>query len=112
MPINKALLRRPVEKACITVVNKTMASAVLYAKRNHPGWKNRTGRAERSVRIAQGARLEGSRCRGVWGSVGVNYVPRLERYHGMFLSKAQSFALNGIAERLRREVRKQFRSAT
>ena len=112
MPLNKALLRRRVETACITTVNRTMASGVLYFKQNHAGWKNRTGRAERSVRVVRGARVEGTRIRGVWGSVGVNYMPRLERFHGMALANAAAFAISGIAERLRREVRKQFRSGT
>lgn len=68
---------RDVDRAMREGVDATMAACVIQAKRNHP-WRNRTGTAERSIQVAQYARQEGSRVRGVWGSLNVNYFRFLE----------------------------------
>ena len=87
-----------------------MAFAVEHAKRNHPGWRNRTGTAERSVRIVTPARKVGFYIGGVWGSVGVIYVQWLEQYHGEFLLNAANAARKELAGNVRRAIRSTFRS--
>jgi len=69
-------------------INETMADSVIHAKRHHPGWQNRTGTAEGSVRIITMAKGEGRKVYGEWGSMGVNYVIWLELKHGSFLRNA------------------------
>lgn len=60
-------------RAQIAGVNKTMADAAIHAKRNHT-WQNREGNLERSIDIAEPARVEGNGVTGVWGSKGVVYA--------------------------------------
>lgn len=74
---NGQKVTRDVDRACREGVDATMAACVIHAKRNHP-WRNRTGIAERSIQIAQHAREEGPRVRGVWGSLNVAYFRFLE----------------------------------
>ena len=66
-----------------------MSEAVIHAKRNHPGWQNRTGTAEGSVTILKFAQARvGGRITGVWGSRGVHYAIYLEARHGPWLRAA------------------------
>ena len=57
--------------AASRVVNRMMAEAVLFAKGNHQGWKNRTGGAEASIRTVRSATA--SNPEGQWGSDGSVY---------------------------------------
>jgi hypothetical protein len=66
-------------KACRFGVNKTMGQCALVAKNEHP-WHNRTGTAERSIRIAAPAVTSGDgHTVGIWGSVAVGYFAGLEQ---------------------------------
>jgi hypothetical protein len=69
-------------------VDKTMSEAVIQAKQNHPGWNNRTGAAEGSIQVQQFAEVEGDHVKGVWGSVGIDYMIWLELNHGAALRSA------------------------
>lgn len=69
-------------------INRIMSRCVIHAKKNHPGWKNRTGLAEGSVQIIQYAELWGNIVRGRWGSKSVHYVIWLELKHGSFMRSA------------------------
>ena len=76
---------KDMEKASIKGVNATMAISAVHAKRNHKGWRNRTGKAEGSIRIIAGAKKSGSAVQGTWGSLGVAYMRWLEFKHGAAL---------------------------
>ena len=54
-------------------VNKTMATTVEQAKRNH-AWRNRTGTLEGSVSIIEFATPISTGFRGEWGSKDVRYA--------------------------------------
>lgn len=82
-------------------IDKTMSEAVIHAKRNHPGWRNRTGAAEGSVRIVREAQVRGKHVVGVWGSTGINYVIWLEFKQGSFLRTAG----DAVYPRLRGHIR-------
>lgn len=58
-------------------MDDVMASAAIEAKRNHPGWRNRTGTAEGSIR-ADPAKVEGRSIFGRFGSFAVRYFIWLE----------------------------------
>lgn len=58
-------------------MDDTMASASIEAKRNHPGWRNRTGTAEGSIR-ADPTKVEGTSILGRFGSFAVRYFIWLE----------------------------------
>lgn len=59
-------------------INRTISACVAMAKDNH-SWKNRTGTAERSIRIATPAQTgPDGRTIGAWGSVAVKYFWGLE----------------------------------
>lgn len=59
-------------------INRTMVECVVLAKSGHP-FTNRSGMAERSIRIAMPAKTDarGSTA-GLWGSMGVKYFRALE----------------------------------
>lgn len=98
-------VKRKVERAARIGIDKTMAQAVVHAKRNHPGWKNRTGLAEGSVRIIQQAERRGSgQIVGVWGSTGVNYVIWLELKQGSFLRSAGDAVYPKLKENIKRAL--------
>ena len=94
-------VKRKVRRAAKDAINETMAEAVLHAKRNHPGWKNRTGTAEGSIRIIEFAHREGSRTVGLWGSIGVNYMIWLELKHGSALRSAGDATYSNFKDRIR-----------
>jgi HK97 gp10 family phage protein len=58
-------------------INKTMEDSVVYAKNNHP-WVYRTGKLERSIKIAEFAKQVQNGFIGVWGSVATKYAIFLE----------------------------------
>lgn len=65
-------------KATRIGINQTMAAGVAMAKQNHT-WKNRTGTAERSIRIATPAQTgPDGKTIGIWGSTAVKYFWGLE----------------------------------
>lgn len=102
---------RKLERACILGINEAMAEAVAQAKSDHPGWNNISGDAEGSVQILQMAAMQGARCVGVWGSVGVYYVFYLEFLHGSFLRHAGDATYPDLPERIRRHMRGDTRGA-
>lgn len=63
-----------------------IARCVRHAKKNHPGWKKRSGEAEKSIRKISLTRGHGGLV-GKWGST-LFYVPMLEIHKGVFLRKA------------------------
>jgi hypothetical protein len=65
-----------------------MSDCIIHAKSNHPGWQNRTGAAEGSVRVVKFAIDQGGEIYGHWGSTGLNYVIWLELKYGSFLRNA------------------------
>lgn len=70
-------VRARVEKAARVGINRTMALCVAESKENHP-FTNRTGTAERSIKIAAAAKTTDNVTVGIWGSVMVNYFKYLE----------------------------------
>lgn len=66
-----------VQRAIPLAMDDTTAAAAIFAKGNHPGWKNRTGTAEGSIR-AEPARREGGGWHAEFGSYGVDYFIWLE----------------------------------
>ena len=94
-------VKRKARRAAKDAINKTMSEAVLHAKRNHPGWKNRTGTAEGSIRIIEFAHREGSRTVGLWGSIGVDYMIWLELKHGSALRSAGDATYSNLTDRIR-----------
>lgn len=70
-------VKKKVMRACVVGVNRTMAVCVAEAKHTHP-FTNRTGTAERSIRIARPAQVAGDAVFGLWGSLQVAYFKWLE----------------------------------
>lgn len=81
-------------KASQMGVNRTMALCVAEAKGTHP-FTNRTGTAERSIRIARPATVSGDTVFGLWGSMQVAYFKFLE--FGTKLTRTRT----GIGQRMR-----------
>lgn len=65
------------DRAALQAVDDTTAAAAIYAKQNHPGWKNVTGLAEGSIRM-EPATIQGDHVVGYFGSFDVNYFIWLE----------------------------------
>lgn len=68
---------RAIETEARGAMDDTMAAASIEAKRNHPGWRNRTGTAEGSIR-ADATKVEGRTIIGRFGSFAVRYFIWLE----------------------------------
>ena len=98
---NGDLIRNKVVAAAKTGINATLGASVIEAKSNHPGWRNRTGTAEGSVRVTQVAEQDGSRVTGRWGSLGVNYAIWLELKHGSFLRNSADKTYRTLASRIK-----------
>lgn len=86
-------------------VNETMSQAVLYAKRNHPGWQNRTGKAEGSINVYQLAEQRGSVIVGLWGSRNVLYMLWLELKHGSALRSSAAVNYPKLAANIRKHFK-------
>lgn len=82
-------------------IDDTMAEATIEAKTHHPGWQNRTGTAEGSVRVVDAAHEDRKGVLGRWGSQGVNYVIWLELKYGSFLRNAASAVYPKLTARIR-----------
>jgi len=83
-------------------INDVLARSVGEAKGSHPGWRNRSGNAEGSIRVidvATGASLVGR-----WGSVGVVYMRRLEFEHGAALRSAADVTYPTLSAAIRRRL--------
>ena len=98
-------IKKKVGRAAEFGVNATMAACVLRAKFNHPGWKNITGTAEGSIRIAEFAKRVGKAVVGKWGSVAVNYMIWLEINHGSALRNASDAEYPKLAARIAKGIR-------
>lgn len=80
-------VERAVLAAAKLGIDQTMSACVIDAKQNHPGWRNRTGAAEGSMRIIREARKIDNEngAIGRWGSKGIFYMIWLELNHGSAL---------------------------
>lgn len=94
-----------VKQAAVIGINETLAACVILAKSSHPGWQNRTGTAEGSIRITSMAAFEGAHIVGRWGSEGVEYMRYLEYLHGAALRSAADVEYRELQERIRRRVK-------
>ena len=61
-------IKRAVSRAAVDAVNETMQDCVEEARRNHPGWKSRSGKLEGSIRIVDEAKRESRKVTGRWGA--------------------------------------------
>jgi len=77
------------------------AAAARHARRNHPGWKKISGRAERSVKPQGKVHREGNAFVGEWGSR-LFYVLFLELHNGSFLRNAADATYPKLADQIRR----------
>jgi hypothetical protein len=93
---------KKVHSATAAAMNETLADAVAEGKNNHPGWENRTGTAEGSIRVQQAA--SSAALVGQWGSVGVNYFSILEFWHGHALTMAAQRVYPTLTPRIRRRL--------
>ena len=98
-------ITRKMRGAQVKGIDDTMAAATIDAKQNHPGWRNRTGTAEGSVRAIDTAHVDRKGAVGRWGSQGVNYVIWLELMRGSFLRNAASIPYPTLGERIRQHFR-------
>lgn len=98
------LVAEKVKRAAALGINETIATAVVYVKLNHPGWSNRTGTAEGSIRITAFATVEGAHIVGRWGSTGVAYMRALEYLHGSALRNGADQTYSGLAAAIRRRI--------
>ena len=93
-----------VERATLHAMDETVTQAVIRAKRNHPGWKNRTGIAEGSIRVIRFARRAGAHIEALWGSTGVNYMLPLEFKRGSALRSAGDVEHRKLAGRIKKAL--------
>lgn len=97
-------VKASVGRAAMRGIDTTMSQAVIHAKRNHPGWRNRSGKAEGSIMVVEKAHAEGRGYVGRWGSRNVVYMLWLEIKYGRALQQAASV----IYPRLTGNIKKAF----
>ena len=91
-------VRRRLEKAARLGINKTMSQCIAIAKASHP-FQNRTGTAERSIRVVVKAITSADgKTLGIWGSMGVGYFRFLE--FGTRFMKSNFATLRPTAEKV------------
>jgi len=90
-----------VNEAAKQGINKTMADAAIVARLNHPGWSNRTGKAEGSITLIASAEEISGVITGKWGSQGVNYMIFLELKHGGALREAAGVEYPNLARNIK-----------
>ena len=95
-----AQVRARLYRAAVAGVDDTTAATAIQAKGNHPGWQNRTGTAEGSIR-SEPARQQGNRVRGRVGSFDVDYFIWLELKHGSALRNAADLVFPTLPSRIR-----------
>lgn len=108
-PISEPMRRR-LHAAIPQAIDDTTAAAAIYAKQNHPGWRNRTGTAEGSIRFDPAQRVAPNRWRGLFGSFGVIYFIWLEigargRTGDRTLQRAADVEFPSFPRRLREALR-------
>jgi hypothetical protein len=108
-PIAPRLTHR-IEAAIPRAIDDTTAAAAIYAKQNHPGWNNRTGTAEGSIRFEPARKLATGKYRGSFGSYDVNYFIYLElgargRPGDRTLQRAADVEFPTLGRRLREVMR-------
>ena len=91
-----------VRRAAASAINELLGECVNDAKQNHPGWRNRTGNAEGSIRVIEPANPQSTT--GRWGSVGVNYMRTLEYKRGRALQSAADRQYPTLGERIQRRL--------
>lgn len=99
-----ARLTQKIDAACLNAVNDTTAAAAIEAKRSHPGWNNRTGTLEGSVRIEPATKIGADRYQGSFGSYDVVYALPIEVLHGHFLRNAADIEFSKLGANLRKEL--------
>lgn len=99
-------LRNEMSAAAVESINEVMAAAVSAAKANHPGWKNVTGAAERSIKIIARAKQMKRGVAGRWGSRDKDafYTLFLEVLHGSFMRHAADLTYPLLKEKMRKRL--------
>lgn len=97
-------VRRRLEEAARKGIDDTMAAATIGAKQSHPGWRNRTGTAEGSIRITRPARKQGAATVGRWGSQGVVYMRSLEFKRGSALRNSADKTYPSLGRRIKEQL--------
>lgn len=93
--------RNRVMAIIVQAVDDTTAAAAIHAKQNHPGWRNRTGTAEGSIRFDPAKQIAPGLIRGRFGSFAVNYFIWLELKHGAALRMAADVEFPRLPDRIR-----------
>ncbi len=73
-----AIDRAIADRAIPNAMNDTTATAAIAAKSSHPGWRNRTGIAEGSIRGDPAKKVGAGTWLALFGSFDVNYFIWLE----------------------------------
>lgn len=97
-------LKEKFRQAAKVGIDDVMASCTIDAKSDHPGWQNRTGNAEGSIKIVEPARDRGQEVVGEWGSADVDYMIWLELKHGSALRNAADNNYHTLAGRIAQQL--------
>lgn len=99
------LVSTEVQEAARKGINQIMADCVKYAMHNHPGWQNRTGTAQGSIRVVKVAAREGAAIVGYWGSVACDYFKWLEAKYGHCLQNSAEVYYKELPARIRANLK-------
>lgn len=101
-------LKRKLRGAEMRGIDDTMAAGAITFKGSHPGWHNRTGTAEGSVRTIEQSHEDSRGAVGRWGSTGVVYFIFLEILRGAALRAAATVEYPRLLERIKQQFARSF----
>lgn len=96
---NGEQIKRQARQAALEALDETTEATAEYAQHNHPGWKNITGEAERSLTNEQAEMVDPSTARGQVGSTLWRYL-FLELKNGAALRNAGDQVFPSLIDRL------------
>lgn len=97
-------VKAAVVEASQFAIDEIIAACVIAAKSSHPGWINRSGTAEGSIRMVEPAHEDGNGVAGLWGSVDVDYMIWLELNHGSALRSAADALYPELPSRIQKAL--------
>ncbi len=95
-----AEVTRRLRSAAVQGIDDVMAACVVDAKASHPGWRNRTGTAEGSIKAVDKAKHDFRGAVGRWGSQGVVYFLPLELKKGSALRMSAQANYSSLGRRV------------
>ena len=103
---NGPKIRSKLLRAAQAELQDTAERAAKLARVDHPGYKDVTGKASRSIKVQTPAKITKRGAFVEWGSKGVSYFLGLEFFRGSPLSSAAAKTYKGLGRRIGKRMKR------